>query len=917
MKIFDSFLRDSEKKKSPVSVTMGMHVPAVNTRPIYFVIRSIIALCGIFGSFFSFMTACENKGGISFDSSDKQIITAVMLSSWLVFSVAFGFSEARPSLSKIFTRAGAVILLLITLFSAEKLAVQGAILVNDFAAALYPSLKEYPIFEITGEYAEQQGYTDFLCLMIALISMLACCTVKRANIFIFAAAVIPPAELCLYFGMVPNHACFVLLASSLCGELAAEITGAGLFSDPGAGKVFTKTAAQSALAATVIMLLSFLGASVFMTATDFARPEKVDAIRNRVIEYMKTFTWEKFTNDISAAIVPDFSKQVTHDGKLGTTGDVEFTGEKMIEVTLPSDVSNLYLKGFNGVDYTGTRWNEGEHPPPLETKITSPEFFGGRALKCIPEYADLRARFVVVRSSGMAENMRYFPVNGAGLLETDGVKRRYGVYFPSDPDWRSRVINAAGTVILPEDMARDEKKMRAYAYTYCLDVPETFTTYEEFFADFEGGDMNDCLNYIRNKLGREYSYTLQAGRKPFGMDFAQWFLTENHKGSCTHFASSAVLLCRSMGIPARYCEGFVIKREDIEAFAVPGEEYVTISVPDSRSHAWAEVYVNGYGWLSFEVTPGYGNVAVNILPGENDWENAVTSEITAVTTEPPAFTEKLFVTTTVQTEYTSDTEYTEYAAEEVTEDSGGSSVTAVSDGSGEMIMSENTEVTFTETFTFSTSPTELGEENNSAENIFSEEDIYTGGGAEENAAENSAEENETVTTSVMNEDTEVSGNTEDTQSTQGSDEISRTKKQLSPFAKLIITVAALILFKVGIYFAIRMWIKRGRRKGLDKAPDRAAVRIYRMTAAVGKMCGSGETPPEELSQTFGRVFGTDRQGTDVIVSSALKARFGQGITAEEAKKAAECYDEFMKTAMEKMGAFKRGVVYAVIFNRYT
>ncbi|MCM1524002.1 MAG: transglutaminase-like domain-containing protein [Ruminococcus sp.] len=901
----DDMPRDTQKTL-PLSVSMGMHISAYDTRPVYFIMRSLIALCGIFGSVFSFVTACENSGYPLFDKDERAGIACAMILSWIYFSFAFAVSERYQTLSKILARLGGLGVIAVSVMFAADFAAGAAALINDFSSAVYPALKDDPVFEISSEYAHVSG-SGFFCLLTVLISMLACCTVKRPNIIVFAAAVIPLAELCLYFGMVPDRACFILLAASLAGQLAAELARCGMFADPGAERIFTKTASQSAISAAAIVLLSFLGASVFMNASGFSRSEKADALRNRVIEYMKTFSWEKFSNDISASLIPDLSKQVTHDGRLGTTGSVEFTGEKMIDVTLPADAANLYLKGFNGTEYTGTRWNEGEAMPPLETKITSPEFFGGRALKCIPEYADLKARFVVIRTSGMSENMRYYPVNGAGLLETDGIRRRYGVYFPDDVNWRSRVIDSAASITLPEDMARDEKKMRAYAYTYCLDVPQTFTAYEDFFLDFEGGDVNGCLNFIRNKLGRDYTYTLEAGRKPFGADFAQWFLTENKKGSCTHFASSAVLLCRSMGIPARYCEGFVIKREDIEAFAVPGEEYVTLTVPDSRSHAWAEIYADGFGWVSFEVTPGYGNIAVNLAYGETDWENAVTSEITSVTTEAPAFTEELFAASYSAAEESSVIPSAENRAS-----------SSETEAYEEMIASEDSDMTETQTVQAETytvaAEADVSDTPEASHN--NEEDLFESGGYGENGIAEQTE-SETVTAAASEEesgaDTEHSEKA-DTEEDGG--EITEGKKRLSPAARLAAEMILTALLAAGVCLAARQAVKLIRRTALERSPNKAAVKIYRMTAVIGQMGGCSDVPPEDLPGAIVGTFGFGERETEIIVSCALKARFGGGVTPEEAKKSAESYNSFIAPALGQLGALKRAAAFAAVLNRY-
>ena len=70
------------------------------------------------------------------------------------------------------------------------------------------------------------------------------------------------------------------------------------------------------------------------------------------------------------------------------------------------------------------------------------------------------------------------------------------------------------------------------------------------------------------------------------------FLTTHPEGVCRHYAQAATLLYRSLGIPARYTEGFVA---DVKAGT-------TVDVTDGEGHAWVEVYVSGIGWLKVEVT---------------------------------------------------------------------------------------------------------------------------------------------------------------------------------------------------------------------------------------------------------------------------------------------------------------------------
>ncbi len=104
-------------------------------------------------------------------------------------------------------------------------------------------------------------------------------------------------------------------------------------------------------------------------------------------------------------------------------------------------------------------------------------------------------------------------------------------------------------------------------------------------------------NAIITQLRRENSYTLSPGMTPEGRDFVEYFLFENHKGYCVHFASATVALLRSAGVPARYVEGYAVSPSDFEIH----DEWADI--PDSRSHAWVEIYLSAVGWVPVEATP--------------------------------------------------------------------------------------------------------------------------------------------------------------------------------------------------------------------------------------------------------------------------------------------------------------------------
>ncbi len=117
--------------------------------------------------------------------------------------------------------------------------------------------------------------------------------------------------------------------------------------------------------------------------------------------------------------------------------------------------------------------------------------------------------------------------------------------------------------------------------------------------------VDEMVNAVKNYLARTSSYTLTPGKTPPGRNFIDYFLFENHKGYCVHFATAATVMLRAMGVPARYAEGYIVTADDYKN-AVGG----WANVKDNRAHAWVEVYYPGLGWQPIEMTPGF-NVAAN------------------------------------------------------------------------------------------------------------------------------------------------------------------------------------------------------------------------------------------------------------------------------------------------------------------
>ena len=154
-------------------------------------------------------------------------------------------------------------------------------------------------------------------------------------------------------------------------------------------------------------------------------------------------------------------------------------------------------------------------------------------------------------------------------------------------------------------------------------IYETYTQLPEEFPErireraiqvVEGAQNNyHMMRLLEEYLSQNYSYTLAPVEPPEDWDFVYHFLFDTREGHCVYFATAFVTMARSLGMPARYVEGFLVN-------GVPGEDGF-VNVLNSMGHAWPEVYFEGYGWHPFEPTPASGLPQFREIPegASPDW----------------------------------------------------------------------------------------------------------------------------------------------------------------------------------------------------------------------------------------------------------------------------------------------------------
>jgi transglutaminase-like putative cysteine protease len=137
------------------------------------------------------------------------------------------------------------------------------------------------------------------------------------------------------------------------------------------------------------------------------------------------------------------------------------------------------------------------------------------------------------------------------------------------------------------------------AWTEMLNSDQIPERVYQFAQEAVAGSTNDLdkARRIRDEIAKRARYNLRASAIPAGVDAVDHFLFVQQEGYCDLFASSMVLMARSVGIPARYMTGYFPmsgRRDDLGRFVVR----------EADGHAWAELFFEGLGWVVFDATEG-------------------------------------------------------------------------------------------------------------------------------------------------------------------------------------------------------------------------------------------------------------------------------------------------------------------------
>ncbi len=349
------------------------------------------------------------------------------------------------------------------------------------------------------------------------------------------------------------------------------------------------------------LLLAFVLVTLAWGVPSFAQSERAAGLWTSVtqpwvrLRYRLTQAFTGLRNPV--AIVSDvFGDQLRLAAAVTPAETPIFTATVL---NASADGLRLYWRARTYDLYDAGTWTTGETDLepyfPDEGTFPLPDYSGRQLVEVSidPHVDSMHLLYVPSQPSGISRSSLLTVVRApGGLVDVSSVAARTTVV-------RGEVYRVRGEVADPTaaQLRSAGTGYPAWVQSRFLVLPETLTPRTRQLAvEITRGLDNpyDRTVAITRWLRTNIEYSLESGEPPEGAEPIDWFLFDHGVGFCNWYASSEVLLLRSLGIPARVAAGF--------AQGTPNESGSAFLVRQRDAHAWPEVYFPEYGWVEFEPT---------------------------------------------------------------------------------------------------------------------------------------------------------------------------------------------------------------------------------------------------------------------------------------------------------------------------
>ncbi|MCI9079685.1 MAG: transglutaminase domain-containing protein [Lachnospiraceae bacterium] len=375
------------------------------------------------------------------------------------------------------------------------------------------------------------------------------------------------------------------------------------------------------------------------------------ATSQKIFTYSETMLKKQHKMETEIVSFAENLKKRVNNGADGylNNNPPDHTGKSVMRIeTSQKPVNNIYIKHFSSDVYQNGVWKpfNGIKPPVSESDINN------EAVNSLKSFISLAKN-----------NMSLLPVwsDDINIFNLDIIKdwKFTGedtfipyMYDTSQPP----VYYNISDILIKSLMAMDSDKMRLYGirndneeydsfvYNNYFEVPYGLSRLKVFADEIVTfSDLWLACNAVKNAICKDTKYSQHLNALPAGEEYIEYFLFNQKRGYCEHYATAGTILLRMKGIPARYASGYLVRPSEFNLeYDKSGNEKYVAYVKDYNAHAWTEVYKSGFGWLPFDMTNtvtdnDYNSDAdlytdVNEVPQENPAQNTPSAD-----TEPDEF----------------------------------------------------------------------------------------------------------------------------------------------------------------------------------------------------------------------------------------------------------------------------------------
>lgn len=419
------------------------------------------------------------------------------------------------------------------------------------------------------------------------------------------------------------------------------------------------------VAAIMITIISLMVVSITVPYARYSSQNRTSNLKENLKEgvaYFVTFGLSGYFNEYS-------NVGGLNSGRLGGVSSVrpDYQTDLIVRM-VPTSYEPLYLRGFVGIAYSDRQWYDyrnlvtnhifavpgtlhyledvalsSEYESLKDTAVLEQDLLLGSLPQEVVNKELSSTYRIEITNVGMADTYSYTPyyadpydylTSGEDsvffeLLDPEYSLSSHGAFSPAS----SRTYEYYAYSPYATNYHTEKKHLDAFLFipgdtrdeiVTFLQGEEELSSYivaNNIYAERSHEEVEQIVTTIGEIYERDFTYSLNPGLTPKRKDFAGYFLNETKEGYCSYFATGATLMLRTMGIPARYVEGYVVTYDDISNHStiVEGANFndylpdtmmsspslasvLDVSVTDYGAHAWVEYYDPDFGWRVFEAT---------------------------------------------------------------------------------------------------------------------------------------------------------------------------------------------------------------------------------------------------------------------------------------------------------------------------